>query len=151
MQSVNFRGSAILKRNHQKSSKSFRACMRLFHTPKSVSLPAQSYQPGLSELSIAQYTQVARRLGCAVMIPPGALSHAGEHRHSSEEKPFHFCQARCGQCEYFCTLPLGSYASPTATFIIGLPVVSFQRAPTDSSRDISRIDVCCKVDGRLSR
>ncbi|KAH8979281.1 hypothetical protein EDB92DRAFT_1980226 [Lactarius akahatsu] len=48
-----------------------------------------------------QYTR------CVQTIPPGLLSHEGEHVHSKEGKPFHFCETRCKNCGYFCTLPLG--------------------------------------------
>ncbi|KAI9443933.1 hypothetical protein H4582DRAFT_2125919, partial [Lactarius indigo] len=54
-----------------------------------------------------RYTQVATRMQCAQTIPPGLLSHEGEHIHSKEEKSFHFCETRCKNCGYFCTLPLG--------------------------------------------
>ncbi|KAH9026661.1 hypothetical protein EDB84DRAFT_1589144 [Lactarius hengduanensis] len=55
-----------------------------------------------------QYTRViATRMQCVQTIPPGLLSHEGEHVHSKEGKPFHFCETRCRNCGYFCTLPLG--------------------------------------------
>ncbi|KAH8993667.1 hypothetical protein EDB83DRAFT_2304539 [Lactarius deliciosus] len=55
-----------------------------------------------------QYTRViATRMQCVQTIPPGLLSHEGEHVHSKERKPFHFCETRCKNCGYFCTLPLG--------------------------------------------
>ncbi|KAH9992107.1 hypothetical protein BJV77DRAFT_1003498 [Russula vinacea] len=40
-------------------------------------------------------------------IDPGRMSHTGGHIHSKEAKPFHFCEERCQNCGYFCTLPLG--------------------------------------------
>ncbi|KAH9165762.1 hypothetical protein EDB89DRAFT_2008009, partial [Lactarius sanguifluus] len=48
-----------------------------------------------------QYTK------CVLAIPPGLLSHEGGHIHSKESQPFHFCEMRCKNCGYFCTLPLG--------------------------------------------
>ncbi|KAH9963060.1 hypothetical protein BJV74DRAFT_880022 [Russula compacta] len=40
-------------------------------------------------------------------IEPGQTSHTDAHIHSKEELPFHFCETRCENCGYFCTLPLG--------------------------------------------
>ncbi|KAI6157189.1 hypothetical protein BKA82DRAFT_4325642 [Pisolithus tinctorius] len=40
-------------------------------------------------------------------IPPGATKHDGSHNHSLDQKVIHFCEARCENCGYFCTLPLG--------------------------------------------
>ncbi|KAH9027352.1 hypothetical protein EDB84DRAFT_1500330 [Lactarius hengduanensis] len=54
-----------------------------------------------------KYTQVAKRMQCVLTIPPGLLSHGGGHIHSKENQPFHFCEMRCKNCGYFCTLPLG--------------------------------------------
>jgi len=44
---------------------------------------------------------------CVKTIPQGQTSHEGSHTHSKDSQPFHFCEARCGSCSYFCTLPLG--------------------------------------------
>ncbi|KAI0246219.1 hypothetical protein BJV78DRAFT_1286673 [Lactifluus subvellereus] len=54
-----------------------------------------------------KYTQVAKRLQCVKTIEAGQTSHTGAHIHSKEEQPFHFCETRCDNCGYFCTLPLG--------------------------------------------
>ncbi|KAI0250874.1 hypothetical protein BJV78DRAFT_526274 [Lactifluus subvellereus] len=54
-----------------------------------------------------KYTQVAKRLQCVRVIPPGQMSHMGSHSHSPKKRPFHFCETRCENCSYFCTLPLG--------------------------------------------
>lgn len=54
-----------------------------------------------------RYTQVAKRMHCVQTIPPMLMAHEGEHAHSTEVQPFHFCETRCGNCGYFCTLPLG--------------------------------------------
>ncbi|KAG8215603.1 hypothetical protein J3R82DRAFT_7468 [Butyriboletus roseoflavus] len=56
-----------------------------------------------------QYTKVcfAKRLRCIKLIPPGARGHGGPHNHSLDMKIVHFCEARCANCNYFCTLPLG--------------------------------------------
>ncbi|KAF9233644.1 hypothetical protein BU15DRAFT_90252 [Melanogaster broomeanus] len=49
---------------------------------------------------------VAKRLKCAKMIPPTKTEHDGPHNHSVEDSTFHFCEVRCANCGYFCTLPL---------------------------------------------
>ncbi|KAL4072279.1 hypothetical protein J3A83DRAFT_4092477 [Scleroderma citrinum] len=54
-----------------------------------------------------KYSQVAKRLKCVKLIPPGATKHKGSHNHSLDKKVIHFCEARCENCGYFCTLPLG--------------------------------------------
>ncbi|KIO11023.1 hypothetical protein M404DRAFT_20554 [Pisolithus tinctorius Marx 270] len=54
-----------------------------------------------------KYSQVAKRLKCAKLIPPGETEHEGSHNHSLDQKVIHFCEARCENCGYFCTLPLG--------------------------------------------
>ncbi|KAH9047539.1 hypothetical protein EDB83DRAFT_2267127 [Lactarius deliciosus] len=54
-----------------------------------------------------KYSQVAKRLQCIETIEPGRVSHPGPHIHGKEEQIFHFCETRCQNCGYFCTLPLG--------------------------------------------
>ncbi|CAE6383430.1 unnamed protein product [Rhizoctonia solani] len=54
-----------------------------------------------------EFTQVSKTLTCEVPIPPGQLSHNGQHQHDLKDKPFHFCNVRCPGCNYFCTLPFG--------------------------------------------
>ncbi|KAL4063347.1 hypothetical protein J3A83DRAFT_4404551 [Scleroderma citrinum] len=54
-----------------------------------------------------KYSQVAKRLKCVKLIPPGATNHEGPHNHSTDTKVVHFCETRCENCGYFCTLPLG--------------------------------------------
>ncbi|KAJ7656315.1 hypothetical protein DFH06DRAFT_1091207 [Mycena polygramma] len=54
-----------------------------------------------------KYSQVAKRLPCVFPIPPGERQHTGPHSHSTEPAPFHFCEAKCESCGYFCTLPRG--------------------------------------------
>ncbi|KAI5998966.1 hypothetical protein F5J12DRAFT_928807 [Pisolithus orientalis] len=54
-----------------------------------------------------KYSQVAKRLKCVKSIPPGQLKHTGQHNHSLDKKVVHFCQNKCENCGYFCTLPLG--------------------------------------------
>ncbi|KAI9571051.1 hypothetical protein HD554DRAFT_2017581 [Boletus coccyginus] len=54
-----------------------------------------------------KYSQVAKRLNCIKPIPPGATKHKGPHNHSLDKKVVHFCETRCENCGYFCTLPLG--------------------------------------------
>ncbi|KAH8114638.1 hypothetical protein DFH11DRAFT_1508680 [Phellopilus nigrolimitatus] len=57
-----------------------------------------------------QYTKldiVTKRLQCAVVIAPGRPEHDGAHVHSTDPNPFHYCDARCANCGYVCTLPQG--------------------------------------------
>ncbi|KAH8094847.1 hypothetical protein BXZ70DRAFT_339404 [Cristinia sonorae] len=54
-----------------------------------------------------KYSQASKRLPCVVRIPSGEISHNGPHVHTTDRKAFHFCETRCEQCGYFCTLPLG--------------------------------------------
>ncbi|KXN87519.1 hypothetical protein AN958_08742 [Leucoagaricus sp. SymC.cos] len=54
-----------------------------------------------------KYTQVAKHLPCVRPIPAGEYEHNGGHTHSLEPSPFHFCDARCLNCGYYCTLPRG--------------------------------------------
>ncbi|KAG6369029.1 hypothetical protein JVT61DRAFT_1964, partial [Boletus reticuloceps] len=56
-----------------------------------------------------QYTKVcvAKRLKCTKPVPPGATMHGGPHNHSSDKNVVHFCETKCENCGYFCTLPLG--------------------------------------------
>ncbi|CAE7065773.1 unnamed protein product, partial [Rhizoctonia solani] len=51
-------------------------------------------------------SEVSERLSCEIPIPAGQLSHSGPHNHDPREKSFHFCDARCPGCHYFCRLPL---------------------------------------------
>ncbi|KAJ7251441.1 hypothetical protein C8J57DRAFT_674909 [Mycena rebaudengoi] len=53
-----------------------------------------------------KYSQVAKRLQCAIRIPAGEREHTGPHIHSTESD-FHHCDTRCGSCGYYCTLPRG--------------------------------------------
>ncbi|TFK93593.1 hypothetical protein K466DRAFT_91996 [Polyporus arcularius HHB13444] len=54
-----------------------------------------------------KYNQDAKRLPCAVIIPADKVEHEGDHMHDLGPRPFHFCNARCPDCGYYCTLPLG--------------------------------------------
>ncbi|KAI0317532.1 hypothetical protein OF83DRAFT_1171919 [Amylostereum chailletii] len=54
-----------------------------------------------------KFTQVAKRSRCVEVIEPGQTGHAGAHLHSKDPKMFHFCETRCDNCGYYCTLPLG--------------------------------------------
>ncbi|KAL5492779.1 hypothetical protein ACEPAI_4226 [Sanghuangporus weigelae] len=46
-----------------------------------------------------------KRLPCAIPIGPGLITHDGPHIHSTSARIFHFCDARCSNCDYVCTLP----------------------------------------------
>ncbi|KAG2076123.1 hypothetical protein BDR04DRAFT_1003889 [Suillus decipiens] len=59
-----------------------------------------------------KYSQVAKRLRCAKLIPPGLVVHEGRHNHSLDERVVHFCRAKCEHCGYYCTLPLARYRHP---------------------------------------
>ncbi|PKC68807.1 hypothetical protein RhiirA1_456805 [Rhizophagus irregularis] len=65
------------------------------------------YKGLVKETSIAftKYTQSNERLRCIKKIPPNKFEHTGKHTHG--EDSFHFCDAKCQFCEYFCTLPYG--------------------------------------------
>ncbi|KAF5381812.1 hypothetical protein D9757_008326 [Collybiopsis confluens] len=52
-----------------------------------------------------KYSQVAKRLPCAISIPPDCVDHPGAHRHSTAKDPFHYCESKCEDCGYYCTLP----------------------------------------------
>ncbi|KAH9059752.1 hypothetical protein EDB87DRAFT_1790917 [Lactarius vividus] len=71
----------------------------------------QAIKPTSTDKHVApqytKYTQVAKHLPCAKVIEPGKTKHPGPHVHCIDKKPFHFCDARCGDCGYFCTLPSG--------------------------------------------
>ncbi|KAF8428935.1 hypothetical protein L210DRAFT_3623712 [Boletus edulis BED1] len=54
-----------------------------------------------------KFSQAAKRLKCIKPIPSGATKHKGPHNHSLDKKVIHFCEAKCENCGYFCTLPLG--------------------------------------------
>ncbi|KAI0796918.1 hypothetical protein C8Q75DRAFT_796658 [Abortiporus biennis] len=54
-----------------------------------------------------KYTQESKRLLCVIPIAAGELSHPGKHVHKMGDNVFHYCETRCQQCGYFCTLPLG--------------------------------------------
>ncbi|ORX89069.1 hypothetical protein K493DRAFT_306093 [Basidiobolus meristosporus CBS 931.73] len=54
-----------------------------------------------------KYTQIAHKLRCCIKIPSGKYTHPGSHQHSADSNPFHYCQKKCPNCEYFCTLPVG--------------------------------------------
>ncbi|KAI0292619.1 hypothetical protein B0F90DRAFT_1671124 [Multifurca ochricompacta] len=60
-----------------------------------------------SVFQYTKYAQDAKRLPCAKIIKPGEVEHPGPHIHSDEPKPFHFCESRCENCGYLCTLPFG--------------------------------------------
>ncbi|KAF5381827.1 hypothetical protein D9757_008331 [Collybiopsis confluens] len=54
-----------------------------------------------------KYSQVAKRLPCAISIPPDCVNHPGAHSHSTAKDPFHYCESKCEDCGYYCTLPRG--------------------------------------------
>ncbi|KAI5122456.1 hypothetical protein M0805_008767 [Coniferiporia weirii] len=54
-----------------------------------------------------KYSQVTKRLQCAVPIAPGCIRHEGSHVHSTASNVFHYCDSRCDNCGYVCTFPQG--------------------------------------------
>ncbi|TCD63827.1 hypothetical protein EIP91_004894 [Steccherinum ochraceum] len=78
--------------------------IRLFSTPSIRKVPLI---PDTCTISSIDGVAVSKRLPCVVRILPGETSHGGDHVHSSERKPFHYCETRCEDCGYFCMLPLG--------------------------------------------
>ncbi|KAF7308999.1 VWFA domain-containing protein [Mycena kentingensis (nom. inval.)] len=50
---------------------------------------------------------VAKRRQCVFPIPPGQKVHEGRHSHSQDVDSFHYCETKCENCGYFCTLPRG--------------------------------------------
>jgi len=55
--------------------------------------------------TFTKYIQLSERLRCSKKIPPNEFKHTGKHTH--KEDGFHFCEAQCQFCGYFCTLPYG--------------------------------------------
>ncbi|CAG8535752.1 14855_t:CDS:10 [Acaulospora morrowiae] len=53
------------------------------------------------------YTQLSERMMCCKKIPPNEFRHKGMHSHSHDNDDFHYCDAKCQFCEYYCTLPYG--------------------------------------------
>ncbi|GBC07437.1 hypothetical protein RclHR1_07470002 [Rhizophagus clarus] len=58
-----------------------------------------------TSITFTKYIQSNERLKCIKKIPPNKFEHTGKHTHG--ENSFHFCDAKCQFCEYFCTLPYG--------------------------------------------
>ncbi|KAI9444004.1 hypothetical protein H4582DRAFT_2189914 [Lactarius indigo] len=57
-----------------------------------------------------QYTKdipVAKCLPCAKIIKLGEVEHPGPHIHSNDKSPFHYCDSRCENCGYLCSLRSG--------------------------------------------
>ncbi|KAG8991998.1 hypothetical protein FRB94_012099 [Tulasnella sp. JGI-2019a] len=62
-----------------------------------------------------KYTQVAKRLPCAVTIASGERDHPGSHVHSTAADPFHYCKTDCRNCGYICQLPYGHVQAEHST------------------------------------
>ncbi|PKY60333.1 hypothetical protein RhiirA4_483921, partial [Rhizophagus irregularis] len=56
-------------------------------------------------ITFTKYIQLNERLKCNKKIPPNEFKHTGKHTH--KENGFHYCDAKCHLCEYYCTLPYG--------------------------------------------
>ncbi|RIA99609.1 hypothetical protein C1645_746686 [Glomus cerebriforme] len=57
------------------------------------------------QITITKYIQLNERLRCSKSIPPNEFNHIGKHTHKKDG--FHYCDAKCQFCEYYCTLPYG--------------------------------------------
>ncbi|PKY59605.1 hypothetical protein RhiirA4_550417 [Rhizophagus irregularis] len=58
-----------------------------------------------TSITFTKYIQLSERLKCNKKIPPNEFKHTGKHTH--KENGFHYCDAKCQFCEYYCTLPYG--------------------------------------------
>ncbi|CAG8578692.1 7364_t:CDS:10, partial [Dentiscutata heterogama] len=67
----------------------------------------ETYQGLVAETSFTftKYIQSCERYKCGKMIPAGAFKHEGKHSHGGNN--FHYCDAKCPFCEYYCILPYG--------------------------------------------
>ncbi|CAI2161944.1 15836_t:CDS:10 [Funneliformis geosporum] len=71
------------------------------------------YKGLVTNITFTKYIQLSERLICIKKIPPNEFIHTGKHTH--EEDGFHFCDAKCQFCEYFCTSPYGHAQNHTTT------------------------------------
>jgi hypothetical protein len=99
-------GSVKSSRSPSSPSPPLREGMPNFNTQKY----ACFYRCYYIVIGITQYTQEARRSNCVALIDPHKLEHDGLHVHSRDPKVFHFCEAKCDHCGYYCTLPLSKLA-----------------------------------------
>ncbi|CAG8518802.1 6940_t:CDS:10, partial [Acaulospora morrowiae] len=69
----------------------------------------ETYQGKVSEtvITFTKYIQLSERSRCYKKIPPNKFKHEGRHSHSQDINSFHFCDAKCQYCEYYCILPYG--------------------------------------------
>ncbi|CAG8525687.1 11945_t:CDS:10 [Acaulospora morrowiae] len=69
----------------------------------------ETYQGKISKtvITFTKYIQLSERLRCYKKIPPNKFKHEGRHSHSQDINSFHFCDAKCQYCEYYCILPYG--------------------------------------------
>ncbi|PKB94841.1 hypothetical protein RhiirA5_477274, partial [Rhizophagus irregularis] len=58
-----------------------------------------------TSFTFTKYIQLSKRLNCSKKIPPNEFKHTGKHTHN--DNGFHYCNAKCPFCEYYCTLPYG--------------------------------------------
>ncbi|CAG8641441.1 26067_t:CDS:10, partial [Dentiscutata erythropus] len=77
---------------------------RVITEPKKQEEVYQGLVQGTS-FTFTKYIQLSERVKCCKKIPPNAFHHEGKHSH--EENGFHFCDAKCQFCEYYCILPYG--------------------------------------------
>ncbi|CAG8506084.1 6709_t:CDS:2 [Diversispora eburnea] len=79
----------------------------------------------------ADSSQTFQRFPCCIIIPPYKFEHDGKHVHETKKphlcndncpndegqhikeeeynQDFHFCDVKCPNCFYYCTLPYGHY------------------------------------------
>ncbi|PAV19468.1 hypothetical protein PNOK_0440200 [Pyrrhoderma noxium] len=67
----------------------------------------ETFNGAHDQFQYTRYTQVTKRLACAIPLSPGCLKHDGPHIHSTAMDIFHYCDKRCDNCGYVCTLPQG--------------------------------------------
>ncbi|ORY29073.1 hypothetical protein BCR33DRAFT_745387 [Rhizoclosmatium globosum] len=61
-----------------------------------------------STFTYTKQEQIAVKLLCCKVIPANQISHEGSHVHYADPKDnFHYCDARCPDCLYFCDRPRG--------------------------------------------
>ncbi|KAJ3073522.1 hypothetical protein HDU98_001323 [Podochytrium sp. JEL0797] len=61
-----------------------------------------------SSFTYTKQEQIAVKLSCCKVIPANEVTHEGSHVHYDDPKDnFHYCDARCPDCLYFCDRPRG--------------------------------------------
>ncbi|CAB4374198.1 unnamed protein product [Rhizophagus irregularis] len=87
-----------------------------------------------------KYIQLSERLRCSKKIPPNESKHIGKHTHN--ENGFHFCEAQCQFCGYFCTLPYGheQLHNTRHGFDSNMMQIKFSEDDEDNISEYTRVD-----------